>query len=237
VKVLLNNQLAPITHAWGFLEIPFQRALDEAVAWRKSIYSDIESIRIEKSLSEALHDLEPLTTLPRKELLVPTKSQWVAYFDNGLKGGDPGSFVGYLSQRLKCRGLAVTCVPDTLTSRNQNAKGTYGSVSFVLYAPEQREWLNHERTITAMNDGGRWLFKQTGQVQAFEDTQRYQAKTVKDRFTAEMLEKYCLALGIRVFEQEFYCHSGALIIVRDPLPPKHFGVTLVEARERIGLQS
>jgi hypothetical protein len=235
MKALLDNQFAPITYSWGFLESPFQVAMDETVAWRASLYSKIEVHPFEEPFADALRSLEPLVTPPRKELLLSTKSHWVAYFDNGINGGDPSSFVGYMAQRLKCRGLAVTCVPETLNSKDKKAKGTYGAVRFELYAAEPREWLNHERTITAMNDGGRWIFEVTGTVQPFEKVELYKAKRVKDRFTAETLEDYCQALGVRLFDPDFYRPSGVLIEICDPLPPSHIAITLAEARERLGL--
>lgn len=234
MKALLDNRFAPLTHAWGFLEVPFQQAVDEAVRWTKSIFSKVDILHFELPLADALCSLEPLITPPRKKLLLSTKSNWVAYFDNGINGGDPSSFVGYLSQHLKCRGLAVTCIPHTISSNQRDEKGTYGAVRFELYAPEKREWLNLERSITAMNDKGEWIFETTGSVQPFEKIERYKAKAVKDRFTAELLEEYCAALGIRLFDEDFYGPTGLLIKICDPLPPDFIPISLAEARDRIG---
>ena len=183
----------------------------------------------------ALLRLEPLITPPRRELLVKTKSSWTAYFDNGTNGGDPTGPIGYLAQRLKCRGLAVRCVPHTLRDESSDAKGTYGSMQFGLFAPEPREWLNYERAITAANDGGKWVFITTGTIQPYETPERYNAKRIRDRFTDEMLEDYCRALGIELFDPDFYGPEGLLVEVLDPLPPRHVPLSLAEARLRIGL--
>lgn len=235
MKTLLDNRLAPLTHAWGFLEAPFQQVVDEAVRWTKSIFSKVDVVHFELPLAEALSRLEPLITPPRKKLLLSTKSDWVAYFDNGINGGDPSSFVGHLSQQLKCRGLAVACVPHTVSGNQGDEKGTNGAVRFELYAPEKREWLNLERSITAVNDKGKWVFETKGSVQPFEKIERYKAKAVKDRFTAELLEEYCTALVIRLFDQDFYGPSGVLLKIVDPLPPDFTPISLAEARDRIGL--
>jgi hypothetical protein len=236
MKALLDNRFAPITFAWGFLEIPFAQAVNEAVSWTKSIFTKVDTQHFEKPLADALGSLEPLITPPRKKLLLSTKSNWVAYFDNGIQGGDPSGFVGYLSERLKCRGLAVTCIPDTLTNKDKEKKGAYRAVRFELYAPEKREWLNLERSIAAVNDYGKWTFKTTGSVQPFEKIERYKERAVKDRFTAELLEEYCAALGIRLFDQDFYGPSGTLIEIGDPLPSGLVAISLAEARKRIGLE-
>lgn len=235
MKTLLDNRLAPLTHSWGFLEVPFRRAVDEAVRWTETTVSKVNVRHFEKPLADALCTLEPLITPPRKKLLLSTKSSWVAYFDNGINGGDPSSFVGYLSQHLKCRGLAVNCIPHTVSSTEKGGKGTYGAVGFELYAPEKRDWLNLERSITVMNDRGEWTFETNGTVQQFEKTERYKAKEIQDRFTSELLEEYCGALGIRLFDQDFYGPSAALLEIADPLPPDFIPISLAEARESIGL--
>jgi hypothetical protein len=222
VKSLLDNRHAPITHSWGFLEISLQEAGAAAVRWAKTMFSSVETTELEASLPEALQRLLPLVIPPNRRLLLSTASPWTAYFDNGENGGDPAGFVGHLSQALHCRGLAVTCIPDAATF--QHHQGTLGAVRFELYAPEPREWLNQERTITAMNEGQGWFFEATGVVQAFESSERYGAKAPKDRFTPDMLAEYCLALGIRLFDPSFYGHSGILITTGDPVPADHDAV-------------
>lgn len=224
MKTLLDDRFAPITYSWGFLDAPFQRVVDETVSWQKSIFLRVETLALEGSLSGCLVHLEPLITPPRKKLLLRTKSNWVPYFDNGVNGGDPSSFVGYMSERLRCRGLAVTCIPNT-------------AVRFELYSPEKRDWLNLERSIAAVNDYGKWTFRTTGSVQPFEKTEQYKAKAVKDRFTAELSEEYCAALGIRLSDQDFYGPTGLLINICDPLPSSSIPISLAEARKRIGLDN
>jgi hypothetical protein len=227
MSALLDNRFAPLTYSIGFLEGDFQQVADETIAWQRSLFTQVEQVATESSLSDALSTLEPLITPPRKRLLLSTTSRWVAYFDNGINGGDPSSFVGYMAQRLKCQGLAVACRADAHSS----------VVRFVLYAPEAREWLNVERSVSAENDYGKWTFKTTGSVQPFEKPERYQARAVKNRFTSEMLEEYCSALGIRLFDDDFYGPAGVLVKIGDPLPPEFVAISLAEAQSRLGLRS
>ena len=165
-----------------------------------------------------------------------TKSPWTAYFDNAAYGGDPASALGHLAELLKCRTLAVACVPQTLSSKDKDAKGTYGAVQFQLFAPERREFLNYERSISVANDGGRWVFNVTGSVQPYEKTDSYEASRVMDRFTPELLEEYCAALEIRLFETNFYGPDAVLVDIADPLPPHHPRLTLTEARKKLGIE-
>jgi hypothetical protein len=236
MKQLLDGRFAPLTHAWGFLEAPLQLVGDALYKWTSANVSKVTLEPFEASLGEALLRLEPLTIPPRKQLLMQTVSPWTAYFDNGANGGDPATAVGYLAEYLKCRALAVACVPQTLLSERKDAKGTYGAVQFQLFAPVRREFLNYERSISVANDGGRWVFNATGTVQPYEKTTNYEAPRIRNRFTPEMLEEYCAALGIRLFAPDFYGPGAILIEVHDPLPPHHPELTLTEARVKLGLE-
>ena len=117
MKYLLDNELAPLTFSWGFIEGPLSKVADYWVPWTKGIHGSVETEVLMATLPTALRKLEPLITPHSRELLLSTRSQWVAYFDNGKHGGDPQSRVGHVCRALKCRGVAVTCVPHTLKSR------------------------------------------------------------------------------------------------------------------------
>ena len=95
--------------------------------------------------------------------------------------------------------------------------GTYGIVQFELFAPQPREFLNYERSVGALHDGTRWCFEVQGTVQPYEEVDQYSARKIRDRFTPEMLERYCSALGIRIFDETFYRGPGLLVVNQDPL--------------------
>lgn len=234
---LLENRFAPITFACAFIEAPMSLACETIVKWRQGHQIGVKEESIEAPLSIALHFLEPLTTLRRRELLVSTASSWTAYFDNSARGGDPSGTASQLALVMKCRSLCVQCVPDTLLSDGQGAVGTFGAVTFELFAPEQREWLNYERAVAVVNDGGHWTFREEGKPLPFERIERYRAKKIKDRFTPELLEEYCMALGIRLFSEDFYGPQAVLVTITDPLPEGHKAISLNEARLSLGLPS
>ncbi len=230
MKYLLDNALAPITFSCGFLEIPLDVAREQFFSWVKTFEQSAESTSISASLPEALRLLPPLTGIRRRIILLEAGSAWTVYFDNSINGSDPEGAIGHLSQTLKCRGLVVGCRPHI---RNKS----YGAVSFVLYGPEQTDWLNMERSIWAGNDGGRWTFETAGKQLPFEMTEKYEAKRVRDRFTPEMLEEYAHALGIHLFDPGFYGPEGLLINIPKRLPPGggHRSLTLEEAQSLHGI--
>ena len=84
-----------------------------------------------------------------------------------------------------------------------------------------------------MNDGGDWLFSADGMQQPFEEPESYKARRIADRFTDEMLERYCKALVIGLFDKSFYGMKAALINTIQKLPPGAPVMSLDEARSHI----
>lgn len=82
-------------------------------------------------MSDALLQLEPLTTPLDRYLLIETRSGWSAVFSNGLRVNDVSSPVSYLRIVLKCRGLEVIYVPDRSGTTVKDALRVYG----LLYLP------------------------------------------------------------------------------------------------------
>ena len=87
---------------------------------------------------------------------------------------------------------------------------------FELYGPYETDFLNFVRSIAVAEDGERWVFEQAGTPLPFEDTARYTARRIRDRFTFDMLERYLKELGLSPFEESFY------------LPPDKPSAELVE---------
>jgi len=176
--------------------------------WRQEIDSKFgtqtEHSDFDAPLPEALLRLEPLTTPLDRYLLVETRSNWSAIFSNGLRVNDVHSPVSYLPTVLECRGLEVAYVPDRSKTRAKDAIRVYGTVAFTLHGPEETDWLNRIRSVRVANDVGGWEFAAEGDVQPYERTESYQERNIVERFTPEMLQSYCAALGIQLFDGDFY---------------------------------
>jgi len=234
MKYLLDNKLAPLTFSWGFLEAPVEAVNNSYVSWQKKILQSCKVEAINLSLADALRKLEPLDTGSQRVLFLSTKSNWTACFDNGAKGGNPSTFVGELAERLKCRGVACGAVPNTLTKSDRGKLGTWGAVKFTLFAPEPRQRLNIDRSVSVINDVRGWKFDSLGTVQPFEQVERYGAKRIAERFTPEMLEAYCRALGIELFDENFYGGPGFVSFTAPWFLPRLPSVSLTEARRQLG---
>jgi hypothetical protein len=233
--LLLEDRWAPVTSEMGFLETDAEHAARAFAAWQAGLLAPrgmgVDVRPVSGPLEHALSSLLPIT-IPEtwRDLFIPTRSPWTAYVENGWGGTDASSAMRYMSRTLGCRGLRVVAVPHTL----QKDKGRYGAVMLEVYGPHRTTWLNSVRTVSASNDGGRWVFDQFGEPFPFEKVEQYQARRVRDRFTLDLLKEYLRHLGLSPFEEDFYLPEGApawLVERKGPLAPTHQEYTLAQARE------
>jgi hypothetical protein len=237
MALLFGGELDPLTFSIGFVRAPLSRVLETLSGWLRGQSSAVDVRSIALPLRDALLQLQPLTPLPRRHLLVPTTKDWVAYFDNRMLGPDPVPAVSYVCRQLASPGLVAVSAPHTLNVETGKERGVYGAVQFQLFAPHARAFLNYERTVAVTYDGGRWQFSADGTIQPFEDLQRYKRTRVRDRFTEDMLKTYCGALDIDISNPDFYGQPAFAVNVLDSLPHGWTGVSLAEARGKMGLAS
>jgi len=154
-------------------------------------------------LRDQLMALAPLQMPARREIIVGTTGRWTMHASNSRFGGDSVGWVGHLSGVLKCRGVAAHHVPP--------GQYPYPSTQLELFGPEGKPPLHYVRTISAgIYDEGRWKFLVSGEVQPFEEVERYRARRIRDRFDRELLVRYLGALGIRADDPGFFT-AGCLI--------------------------
>lgn len=235
--LLLDDRWAPVTSEMGFLETDAENAARAFAAWQAGLLASrgvaVEVRPVRGTLEQSLSALLPLTTPEvRRYLFIPTRSPWTAYVENTRGGTDAASAMGYMARTLGCRGMRVVAVPHTY----RKGKGRYGAVMLEVYGPHRTEWLNYVRALGASNDGGHWVFDQSGEPFPFEKVEQYQARRVRDRFTFEMLKEYLHHLGLSPFEEGFYLPQGApawLVEKTGPVFPSHEDFTLEQARDEV----
>jgi len=228
MRTLLSERYAPITSAIGFLELPLEAAAEALVGWRRG-HVDATATRVHEPFPEVLHRLEPLTTGVRPRELLVAAGSWTAYFDCSLRGTDAVSTIGHLSRTIPCQGLAIRNVPRTVGLPGV-AQGRAGSVQFELFGPLATEFANYVRTVAVTHTGSKWRFDANGTVQAFEETDAYTSRKVRDRFTSDMLERYCRALGVDVFDPATYRADAVLVESAVTIPPNGVSMSLAEAQ-------
>ena len=218
MKLLLDDALAPVTSEFGFVESEPAKVADWFRQWDESNQVGrgvgVNRRVVTGTLPELLRSLEPLTSVERRRtLFMATQGPWTAYFDNGWRGGD-AAMLSEVALELGCRALRVVAVPDSMGVKAPKLKkGRYGATMLEVFGPAQTAFLNYVRSIVSSNDGDRWVFEQSGEPMPFEDLAAYRARSVRDRFTPVLLDRYLKALGVRAFEEDFYAPERTAFLV------------------------
>ncbi len=244
--LLLNDRLAPISSSMGFFEADCSNVAKKFIEWLEAIRKfdhytrSIKSHTVTGSLEQTLQSLLPLKMVQStRYLLIPTIGGWTAFFDNGYRGTDPTT-ISYLPKELHSRSVWVVAEPHTLRYTGMTWHGRQGALILEVYGHEEREWLNLIRKIRLENNAGKWQFEQSGEPFSFEETERYQAERLRDRFGFDMLKRYLKALGLTPFEEDFYLpsydRSAVLVEISTKNPEKNKDVTLEEARRLNGIE-
>lgn len=217
----------PTTSEIGLLEADEETVVDAFVKWRASLGQSPERKPIQGGFTAGLQALLPLTDRDRRRWTFFRVGSWTAFFDNGARGTDAGPVTSFLARRLRCRGLRAASSPD--------GPDTYAATILELYGAHETEFLNYERTISVVNDGGRWRFDQSGNPLPFEDVEAYGKRRIKDRFTHSMLAQYLAAVvGVPPFDPSVY-EEPVLVARGDAAPPGMRELDLEEARARFSL--
>lgn len=194
---------------------------EHLAAWSNDYLSTVggASIRpVSKAVNQIIPMLEPfVSSMWTRQVVTPIVGGLAAQFDNNYRGTDP-SGVSVLSQKVGCRALRVTAVEHTLKKvGDRQWIGKYGGMILQVFDAGKSR-----RTISAMNDGGRWDFYQKGEPFEFEELDAYQNRRIKDRFTFEMMRRYLGELGVCPFDMDSYiCSDDVPFYVIDrncPLP-------------------
>ena len=238
VRSLLNGEFAPVTFRFGFIETSFSSLCDAFQKWFANINVKYPNLRTEfiplvAPLATALLTLEPLTNPSDRYLIVETNSNWTAVFANGLRVNDVASATGYLPTILSCRGLEIGHTPDFSESKRKDLIRKWGNTLFALYGPTNTDWLNRIRSVNVSNDVGGWTFEEGGEVQPFEEPEAYKNRKIRDRFTFEMLERYCRALGIELNHDDFYGPRCFTVRTTGQKHRSELAMTIADARAHL----
>jgi hypothetical protein len=237
MRTLLSERYAPITSSPGYLKLTLDEVADALVAWRRGLGKAVTVAARSEPFPEVLRSLEPLTgAVTPRELLVELTGGWTAYFDCGFRGTDAFPPVSYLAGAVGCLGLTISATPHTVDADNGGGEGRLGAVQFALFGAAKTYFLNYVRVVEVVHDGSRWTFHQSGAEQPFEEPDAYANSRVRERFTSEMLERYCRALGVDAFNSAAYGPRSILVSSKVAAPPGDIAKSLDEVQRLLGIR-
>ena len=104
----------------------------------------------------------------------------------------------------------VNCHPAHLTPIDPDSR--FVGLQFdLLDGRLTGEFQETVRSISFTRDGKSQRFEAFGEVQPFEDVAAYALRAKSQRFTLAMFDRYCRALGIDFFNDDFYSGKSAFI--------------------------
>ena len=240
--MLLNDSYAPMTSEIGFLRCTAQAAAEAYVKWQTPIQAargvGLQVKARSGPLSDHLQSQLPLTSVERRRsLFLPTAGPWTAYFDNGWRGPDAFSVVSHLARTIGCRGARAAFVEHAQRQETGRLPGRPGAVIFETYAATDTDFLNTERSVALVFEGGKWDFSKAGKLLPFEDAAAYEQRQVRLRFDLAMLQRYLHAIDIEAFDDSFYPADkpGYLVSKNGPSSPAMKEHSLASVRAQAGL--
>lgn len=224
----LYYKYQPVTWYIGVIEA----APDGVARVVQSLYipsDDLKDIRHETGTVDAVFtNMEPLGPPHGKFLLIKTKDGRTALFTNTLfEAVELPTW--YAAEKLNASAYYVCNVPNTI-SRDQRS-GAYGGRKLEFRTPETPFNQEPKFGIQLINDAGKWCFYRFGEKQSFENEKAYRSFRKTDRFPLEMLVAYCSALGIPVYDRDWYTDNA--IVIERYLKPNEHGMNYKEARAKL----
>ncbi len=214
-NLLLKNKYTPLTDSLVFIDCSMEKIVEKFVEWQKKIFlsttvpksivcSTINSSSLEQSLQSMSLVKEGQ---PNKFLFMETKSNWTAYFENGVDGTDGISYPSFLSKLLNCKVIHIMAVP--------HSSSIEGALSFDLFSNRNKgsDFLNLERSISLIHDS-KWHFYASGEPLSFEKVEVYDSDFVTDKFTFDILSEYAFKMGISPFDIDFYIPEKSILVER-----------------------
>lgn len=133
--------------------------------------------------------------------LVPLGDRWTAVFNNTPLGTDVGVLPRRAAKQFGVRAIRATYMDE---------KAAWPARMLEVYSPPGSAGDCLERVLYSMNDGGRWIFVNEGQVFPFENEDDYSQIRKKDRFPVEVLYRYLRELSVPIDAEPEWSGARAL---------------------------
>jgi hypothetical protein len=136
---------------------------------------------------------------PTRLLLLSTRDARTAVFNNAWRSRGWFEMAFALTKTLQTDDVYFLSQANTVRKAGATLRGQYGGVQLVRVDKGTMA-----RSISLVNDGGRWVFTTQGEPAPYEKPAQYRAPKKADRFPQALLEEYLRAMKLAPFRDEFY---------------------------------
>lgn len=189
--LFLGGALRPIGCGLSFLDA----SRSEVLAAVLHVHGARAEVSEPAPLPTCARVLDPMEAPWTRELLIECDG-WTAYLNNGMSGGDLSAIAPAIARQRGWRCVGAQHMPS-------HGPG-HAATQLWLQGPNGVPPLDHIRTLAAHAEDGRWSWHESGEVQPFEVTDRYQARRKRDRLDRALLVEYLSSLEIKVDEPKFF---------------------------------
>lgn len=191
---LFKGRYSPVTHHISFFDLAIKEAIKTFCTTRNSGEKyKIKVRRVRGNFENCLDKLLPFG-YPEKIIFLETTSRWTAAITNQQNGVLGLHNIGRLKM---CDYIKVDCKFNNFQKRVNNWGG--GSISVFRKGNSM-----FERHLWMHMGERKWEFIQSGDPYDFEDTEIFESRFDRDKFTMSQLNKICKAFNIDYFNEEFY---------------------------------
>jgi hypothetical protein len=192
--LFLDGAASPIGCGISFIDRPVDVVQEAVLAVRACAPVPCEVLAA-RPLPDCLDDLDPMENPWTVDLVVDC-GDWTAYLNNGLDGGDITAIAPAVARQLEARCVVAQHI------------GPYGpghaATQLWLMGPDGVPPLMHVRTLSAHAEDGRWSWYERGTPQGWEATERYTARSKRQRLDRDLLVRYLGQFDIRIDDPEFF---------------------------------
>ena len=176
-------------------------------------------MRLVDKTSDPDHALGYLTMLSwpaSRHIAFSAGPNFTALVNNSRNGSDYTDHKVWFARHLHCRfARIVNQTGRTWTNGTEHETLRYAATIFELFEIDGEP----VRSVACMDDGGRWVFAESGQRLAIEDAFPYNARHKRNRFTSKQLEVLICAYGLPVVNPESFFVAGRYFLFETPSVP------------------
>lgn len=215
-----SADLAPrFLQGQGIAERPFEEC-------RRLLPAFFTSVRFTNDPLAAIQFLSLLTWPATRHVAFRGDNRTTVLVNNSRGGSDYNDYVCLLPRHLECRFARVLCTPGRIWTDGVDQQVMQYQATIFDLRDRSGECI---RSVTCMNDGGRWTFREQGLPHPVESSFPYDHRRKRQRFTPEHMRRLLDAYGLPLAGPTDFQRAGQYLLATSAGADQAATCTLEEA--------